>query len=480
MAPQSEGGVNRPAPPVRRGLLAAAYAVLFAISAGIAAPLPAQPLRVGPDEEFETIGSAVAAARAGDTVQVAAGTYAERIRIRVPLTLLGTGWPVVDGGRQGHVFEAMARVQIEGFVIRGSGSDVDAEHAGVMVSDGPATRVVGNRLEDVFYGIYLKGSPGSLVQDNRIEGKPFEPPRRGDGIRLWYSSGTRVSGNEVQTTRDVVIYFSDSLHVHDNVIQDGRYGLHYMYSNHNTFERNRFDGNEVGAFLMYSADIRLSDNVFANSEGWTGMGLGLKDADGIVATRNLIVGNVIGIHLDNSPRSATDRNTFSDNLLLANEAGVRLLPSVQGNAFERNEFVHNRSPVVVAGGAGPDVAARNRWAGNFWGSYAGFDKDRNGTGDTPFVHARLSDHLLSRYPELGLFFMSPALGVLEVVSRFFPLLKPEPVAIDSSPRVTSRQIARSAGASMAPRPSIRHLLLWLAAAAAAGGALWRLGRGKRA
>ncbi len=92
------------------------------------------------------------------------------------------------------------------------------------------------------------------------------------------------------------------------------------------------------------------------------------------------------------------------------------------------------------------------------------------------MHARLSDELLSRYPALGLFVMSPALGVLDVVSRFFPLLQPEPVVVDSAPRIVSNQIAAAAGPYLAPRSSIWQVLLWLAAAAAAGGALWRMAR----
>jgi nitrous oxidase accessory protein len=333
------------------------------------APLAGQPVRAGPGEEFSTIGDAVASARAGDTVLVGPGTYSERLVIDRPLTLKGEGWPVIDGGGTGHVVEALAPFRLEGFVVRASGSNVEEEHAGVMVREAPGSRIVGNRLEDVFYGIYLKGSPGSLVRENRIQGKPFSPPRRGDGIRLWYSSASEILENTVIGTRDVVIYFSDSLLVRGNVIEGGRYGLHYMYSNHNVFERNRFDGNEVGAFLMYSADIRLRENVFANSAGMSGMGIGLKDSDAIEASGNLIVGNVVGIHLDNSPHSADVTNSFTGNLLLANQAGIRLLPSVRRNLFEGNDFLSNGTPVVVAGGAGPDQAARNDWSRNHWSEY---------------------------------------------------------------------------------------------------------------
>jgi nitrous oxidase accessory protein len=443
------------------------------------APLAGQPIRVGPGEEFSTIGAAVASAHAGDTVLVAPGTYSERLVIDRPLTLKGEGWPVVDGGGTGHVVEALAPLHLEGFVIRASGSNVEEEHAGVMAREAPGTRIVANRLEDVFYGIYLKGSPGSRVRGNRIEGKPFSPPRRGDGIRLWYSSASEILENVVSGTRDVVIYFSDSLLVRGNVIESGRYGLHYMYSNHNVFERNRFDGNEVGAFLMYSADIRLRDNVFANSAGMSGMGIGLKDSDAIEASGNLIVGNVVGIHLDNSPHSVDVLNSFTGNLLLANQAGIRLLPSVRGNAFEGNEFLSNGTPVVVAGGAGPDQAARNDWSKNYWSEYAGFDRDGDGLGDIPFVHARLADDLLSRHPALGLFARSPALGVLDVVSRFFPLLKPEPVVVDAVPRIDAVLLADWGEASGSPtrsRPSPWESASWLFLAAVGGGALWRVAR----
>lgn len=460
------------------------------------AALAGQPLRVGFGAEFSTVGGAVASARSGDTVLVGPGTYSERLVVDRPLTLKGEGWPVLDGGGAGHVIEVLAPLRLEGFVVRASGSNVEEEHAGVMVREAPGTRIVGNRLEDVFYGIYLKGSPGSEVRGNRIEGKPFSPPRRGDGIRLWYSSASEILDNVVTGTRDVVIYFSDSLLVRGNVIERGRYGLHYMYSNHNVFERNRFDGNEVGAFLMYSADIQLRENVFANSSGLTGMGIGLKDADAIEASGNLVVGNVVGIHLDNSPHSSDATNSFSGNLLLGNQSGIRLLPSVERNAFEGNEFLNNGTPVVVAGGAAPDQAARNRWSGNHWSEYAGFDRDGDGTGDIPFVHARLADDLLSRHPALGLFARSPALGVLEVVSRFFPLLKPEPVVVDGAPRIDASLLAGWGGVGRRPsdgtpgpgaesskgglgsstraRPSPWLGAAWLLLAAAAGGALWRV------
>ncbi|NIR43781.1 MAG: nitrous oxide reductase family maturation protein NosD, partial [Gemmatimonadetes bacterium] len=63
-----------------------------------------------------------------------------------------------------------------------------------------------------------------------------------------------------------------------NLVTDGRYGLHYMYSSDNLFERNEFARNDVAAFIMYSSDIVLRRNVFAQASGHSGFGIGLKDA----------------------------------------------------------------------------------------------------------------------------------------------------------------------------------------------------------
>lgn len=413
----------------------------FVVLSGVPSSLDGQPLRVGPEGGFATIGQALAAAGEGDTVVVASGTYREALTVARGVTLLGEGWPVIDGGGAGHVVEATAPLEIRGFVIRGSGTGVDREDAGVMVR-GARARVEGNRLEDVFYGIYLKDAPGSLVAGNVIRGKPLALPRRGDGIRLWYSPDTRILENEVHGTRDVVVYFSDDLVAADNLVTGGRYGLHYMYSHRNRFLRNVFRGNQVGAFIMYSRDIVLRENVFAEAEGPGGMGLGLKDADEIVVEDNLFVRNAVAIYLDNSPTARDARNRFAANVVLYNGAGVELLPSVRGNDFRGNAFAGNGVPARVAGGSRPGQAEQNDWDGNHWAGYAGFDADGDGVGDTPFVHARLADELASRYPAFRLFTLSPAMRAVDALSRFFPLIRPQPVVVDSAPSLDAPALSR--------------------------------------
>lgn len=410
-----------------------------------ASAAPAQTTwRVAAEGPLASIGQALERAAPGDTVRVGPGVYRERLVVEKPVVLVGIGGPVVDAGGDGHVIEALAPIEIRGFILRASGTSVDEESAGVMVRDARAV-VEGNRIEDVLYGVYLKNAPGSVVARNRIRGKPFDPPRRGDGIRLWYSSGARIEGNLVDRTRDVVVYFSDSLTARDNRITNGRYGLHYMYSDHSRLEGNRLSGNHVGAFLMYSEDIDLVGNVFHEAEGASGMGLGLKDADRVLVEGNLFLENAVGIHLDNAPRSRDAANRFRGNALVRNGSGVRVLPSVAGNEFADNDFLGNERAVEVAGGMSSGVERQNDWTGNHWDDYAGFDRDGDGIGDGPYVYARLADALLAVHPRLRLFARSPALELLDLMARFFPFLRPEPVVVDPSPRLEAVAIGAWTG-----------------------------------
>ena len=441
---------------------------------------------VRPDGPISAVSAAVDSARPGDTVRVLPGRYRERVVVDRPVTLIGVDRPVLDAGGRGHVIEASAALEVRGFELRDTGTNPDEEHAGVMVRDARA-RIVDNVLADVYYGVYLKNSQASVVRGNRITGKPLPPPRRGDGIRLWYSSGTEIVDNTITRTRDVVVFFSDRLSIRENLIRDGRYGLHYMYSNNNHFERNRFVGNQVGSFIMYSTDITLEDNLFAESGGASGLGLGLKDADSIRAVGNLFVENEAGVYLDNSPRGRDVQNHFERNVFFENDAGLRTLPSVTGNVFRDNDFVSNHRAVEVTGGVGENQAAQNDWRGNYWSDYAGFDRDGDGVGDTPYVYSKLSEDLMTEHPPLRLFSYSPVVPVVETVSRFFPFLKPRPLVVDSAPKLVrgafrrwerEPPVARPAPSATEPRSTRTDAaagILLLASAAGAVGAARTLG-----
>lgn len=390
-----------------------------------------QALNVGPAGRYPTIGAALAEARAGDTIRVASGVYRERIVVDLPVVLLGEGRPVIDGEGEGTVVQLRAAVVFSGFEVRGSGRILDQENAGILAAADSCV-ITDNVLEDVLFGIYLKDSSGSRVTGNRIVGKDRALGIRGDGIRLWNSNDVLVDRNVVRRTRDVVIYFSHGLIFRENLVTDGRYGLHYMYSSNNLFEGNEFARNDVAAFIMYSSDIALRGNIFALASGQSGFGIGLKDADRIEIAKNLIVQNRIGLYLDNSPSDADAQNRIEGNIFAFNDVALELLPSVRRNEVADNSFVANVRDVSVSGGG---TALANRWAGNRWDEAAVWDANGDGKLDLPYRIDRLSDDLFARYPDLRVFELSPAAAALDALGRFFPLLEPQPIVVDSAPRV---------------------------------------------
>jgi len=76
-------------------------------------------LEVGPGKTYTTIQAAINAASNGDTITVAAGTYAENVTVNKGVSLVGESGAVLQGAGSGNGFLIQAAgVTIEGFEIR--------------------------------------------------------------------------------------------------------------------------------------------------------------------------------------------------------------------------------------------------------------------------------------------------------------------------------------------------------------------------
>ncbi len=396
------------------------------------------------------LGQAIAAAQPGDRIEVPAGVYPGPIVIDRPLTLSAAPGAILDGGGDGDVVRITAAdVTIRGFVIRNTGISLDRENAGVTVL-APRATIEDNVLENVLFGVYLKASADSVIRGNRIGGKDLQVQRRGDGIRIWQSDRTVIEDNTVRESRDSVIWFSDDVVLRRNHISRGRYGLHFMYSDHNIIEDNRLEENSVGAFLMYSKGLRLRRNAFIRNRGPSGYGVGLKDMDGTIAQDNLFISNRIGLRFDNSPSSVREHDLFEHNVFAYNDIGIAFMPSVKRNRFVENSFVDNLEHVAVLGGGhfeGNEFTVDGR--GNFWSDYRGWDLDGDGIGEIAYRSESLFENLMDRHPELRLFLFSPSQQAVEMAARAFPTVKPRPKLTDTAPlvrpvaaRVTVVSVAR--------------------------------------
>lgn len=393
---------------------------------------------VSADGPFLSISEAISAASSGDTIKVTAGFYNEHIVVDKSLKLVGIDQPKIDGSGKGTVVIIKApKVTFKGFHITNSGESLSLEDAGIVLDSAQNILIENNKLQDVLFGIYLKNSSGTIIRNNLIVGKDLPIPVRGDGIRLWYSSGAKILNNTITRARDLVMWWSGDTLIKGNKVEKGRYGLHYMYSDNNVFEDNLFIENYVGGFLMYSKNIKFNHNTFALNQGpATGYGVGFKDLDDIDAKENLIIDNRIGIYMDNSPTSVDSWNTLENNIIAYNDIGMSFMPSIERNVLILNSFVDNAEQVEVRGGG---VLAGNKWyehgTGNYWSDYVGYDENSDGIGEIPYKSESLFESMIDRYPNLRVFVFSPVAQAIELASDAFPVIKPNPKVTDNYPLI---------------------------------------------
>jgi nitrous oxidase accessory protein len=393
--------------------------------------------------EFRDLQALINATPTGGELVLPAGLYNGGVEIAKPMILRGEDGAIIDAqGRSTVILVEAPDVTLTNLVIRNSGNSLDREHSGVE-ANAPRVTITNNVFENVLFGVFLRGAERSLVADNVIGAMDVDPARRGDGIRLWESSGSMVEGNIVAEGRDVVLWFSNDLIVQDNVITSGRYGLHFMYSDRSLVQRNELSRNSVGAFLMYSKDLEFRDNLIAENNGPSGYGIGLKDMDGVTAEGNRFIDNRIGLYLDNSPGDVNVYQEFRRNLFAYNDVGIMFLPAVKRNRFSENAFIDNAEQVGIAG---TGRFTGNDWSisgvGNYWSDFAGYDADGDGIGDRPYRLEDLYSTMTDDYPELQFFSQTPAARAVDAAAQLFPTLRPEPKLEDTAPLVRAPQFSR--------------------------------------
>ncbi len=401
-----------------RRLAALTGALLACTTPGAAAPPAA--------DDPDWLRRAVREAAPGAVIDVPAGPHAGPIIIDRPLHLRGARGALIAGSGHGHVVEIRAPdVTVSGLTIRGSGADLTHDDAGIHVG-APGARLHGNTIVDTLHGIYVRGVDDCRISANVIRGRapveqiadplttdlrlsaaelcstPLAQDRRGNGIHVWKGAGHLITGNDIRGTRDGIYFsFCDRTVVRGNVIRGVRYGLHYMYSDDNVFERNRFTESSAGSALMYSRSIELRDNRFLANRSHRAYGLLMHTVEETRVENNVIVGNTIGLFVENSVG-----NTFVGNRLRANYIAVRLSDSSTGNRFSANRMLGNIH-AVESSGRNRD----NRWSiagvGNRWDDALAFDFDRDGIADTPHHEADLFGPWRRAFPEIGLLAGSP-------------------------------------------------------------------------
>ncbi len=383
-------------------------------------------LHVGVGYPISTITEGLASAAPGDRVVVHAGVFREpTIVLTRPVELVGEGWPTLDGQGEREILRIESDgVTVEGLVFRDVGVSYVEDRAAIKVQEAGDCRIIGNRIHNAFFGIYLAKAHSCRIEGNEVVGEALKETASGNGIHLWYSRDIDIKDNVVSNHRDgIYLEFVEDSRIVGNLSRNHlRYGLHFMFSDGCVYEGNEFRENSSGVAVMYTKRVQMLNNLFQDNWGGAAYGLLLKDITDSEIRGNRFVRNTVAIYAEGS-----NRLTVEGNELRGNGWAVKIMANAQDNLFTKNDFFGNTFDVATN-----SRRAYSTFEGNYWDHYEGYDLDRDGVGDVPFHPVRLFSLIVEQNEPSLILLRSPFVELLDLAERLFPVLTPETLR-DSAP-----------------------------------------------
>ena len=376
-------------------------------------------IHVGPLHKVKSIRTAIRIANNGDTILVAAGIYKEgNLIISKQLTLIGDKYPIIDGQNKFEVFSIKAsKVVIDGFKIYHSGTSNLDDYAGIKVYDSREVTIQNNILDDTYFGIYLQYAKRCVIKNNQLKAYNKEEQQSGNGIHCWKSDSLSITGNTVDGHRDGIYFeFVTNSFIKSNTTSNNiRYGLHFMFSNNDTYQFNSFIGNGAGVAVMYSNKVSMLNNQFKENWGDAAYGLLLKEISDSYITGNTFEKNTTGIYLEGASRINMSHNIFKNN-----GWAMKIQASCMDITVSTNNFVGNTFDIGTNGSL-----VLNTFNKNYWDKYEGYDLNHDTMGDIPYRPVSMYSMIVEQNPPAMMLFRSFITSLLDKTEKLIPSLTPE-------------------------------------------------------
>lgn len=377
---------------------------------------------------IKTLQQALLISNAGDIIKVHKGIYKEtNLIIDKPLTIIGIGNPIIDGELKGDIFKIKAdHVTLKGFNIINVGKDYANSNSAIRVQKSKYFEISNNQFKYVLFAIYIEKSTFGKINNNRIEGNAVSEMFSGNGIHLWDCKNISIIDNYIEKTRDgIYLEFASNCKVFKNIsIRNLRYGLHFMFSNDNSYEYNKFITNGAGVAVMFSKRIKMQYNLFQKNWGTASYGLLLKEINDADIRSNIFEENTIAIHVEGSNRIVYSKNNFN-----RNGWAVKVRGACYNNEFKENNFLNNSFDVSWS-----TKMNNNFFERNYWSEYTGYDLDNNGIGDVPHRPVKLFSYIVNKTPETIVLLRSLFINLVDFSEKVSPIFTPD-FLIDNQPKM---------------------------------------------
>lgn len=277
----------------------------------------------------------------------------------------------------------------------------------------------------------FSNSANLVIRNNILKSNAEREFQTGNGIHLWKCKDSFIEGNEVNGHRDgIYLEFVTNTENNNNlIVENKRYGLHFMFSHDNSYYKNTFRNNGAGVAVMYTKNVLMKENIFEDNWGASSYGILLKDIADSEVIGNIFRKNTIGIYMEGSSRTVFKNNAFTQN-----GWALKLMASCDDNTFEANNFIGNTFDISTNGSV-----VLNTLTQNYWDKYEGYDLDKDRIGDIPFRPISLFSVIVEKIPAAVILWRSFLVSLLDRMEKVIPSITPENM-IDLSPKMTPHDI----------------------------------------
>ena len=382
----------------------------------------ARTIPVGRNEAVKTVKQGIEAAQAGDTVLVKKGLYIEsNLLITKPISLIGEPGAILDGEGKHEILTISGDgIVVKGLIFQNSGYSSMNDFAAIKVVDASSILIENNTIDKAYFAIHIANTTYGVVLNNVLSGLTKTEQTSGNGIHLWKCDNMLVKGNQVKGHRDG-IYFEfvtnsiiEKNYSHNNI----RYGLHFMFSNDDSYIENTFQNNGAGVAVMYSRRVVMVKNHFDHNWGPSAYGLLLKEISDGQILLNEFNENTVAILMESTNRIEVRNNNFQ-----ASGYAMRIQASCSETMVHHNSFLSNTFDVATNGSL-----MLNRFYKNYWDKYEGYDLNRDGFGDVPFHPVSMYSMVIEQNPGAAILLRSFIVTLLDKAEKAIPSLTPEEMA----------------------------------------------------
>ncbi len=374
----------------------------------------------------KTIQAALNIVKPYDSIILKAGTYNCICAIvKIPLTIIGEANAILDGHSKDEVLLILSNdVKLENLTVINSNMGSMKDYAGIRVFKARNVSINNCKLINTFFGIYLSDSKHCSVTNCQSKGLNYGKSFTGNGIHLWKCDSITITNNHLEGHRDG-IYFEFAKHcfITKNLCEKNyRYGLHFMFSNDDTYLNNDFRNNGTGVAVMYSHGLKMYDNRFENNWGDASYGLLLKDISNSDIRNNHIINNTIGITMEGSSNIHFEHNEFADN-----GYALRVWANCTNDTFLHNTFRNNTFDAATNGELQQDL-----FDFNYWDKYDGYDLNKDKIGDVPYHPVSMYSMLIQQMPHAVMLMHSFIVNLLDKAEKSIPSMTPN-AFVDNHP-----------------------------------------------